>query len=73
MRLTRKPGEPIYLGRHVLALVLAVICPGGLPHLYHVLVAPITMETRLLAGLLIAVGAGLILVRVYSASAKNEP
>ncbi|MEQ1796133.1 MAG: hypothetical protein ABL970_18320 [Nitrospira sp.] len=69
----RKPGEPIYLGRHVLALVLAIVCPGALPHLYHVLIAPITVETRLLAGLLIAVGAGLILVRMYSTSAKNEP
>jgi len=71
--MTRKPGEPIYLGRHVVALALAIICPGALPHLYHLLVAPITMETRLLAGLLIAVGSGFILVRVYSASAKNEP
>lgn len=69
----RKPGEPIYLGRHLLALVLAIVCPGALPHLYHVLIAPITVETRLLAGLLIAVGAGLTLVRMYSTSAKNEP
>lgn len=73
MAMKRKPGEPIYLGRHVLALVLAIVCPGALPHLYHVLIAPITVETRLLAGLLIAVGAGLILVRMYSTSAKNEP
>jgi hypothetical protein len=73
MAMKRKPGEPIYLGRHMLALGLAIICPGALPHLYHVLIAPITMETRLLAGFLIAVGAGLALVRLYSASAKNEP
>lgn len=69
----RKPGEPIYLGRHVLALALAIICPGALPHLYHVLIAPITIETRLSAGLLIAVGSGFLLVRLFSASAKNEP
>lgn len=69
----RKPGEPIYLGRHMLALGLAIICPGALPQLYHTLIAPITIETRLLAGLLIAVGSGVALVRVYSASAKNEP
>ena len=69
----RKPGEPIYLGRHMLALGLAIICPGALPQLYHALIAPITIETRLLAGLLIAVGSGVALVRVYSDSAKNEP
>lgn len=69
----RKPGEPIYLGRHMLGLGLAIICPGALPQLYHVLIAPITVETRLLAGLFIAVGAGLVLVRFYSASAQNEP
>lgn len=73
MAMKRKPGEPIYLGRHMLALGLAIICPGALPHLYHVMIAPITIETRLLAGLLIAVGGGLALVRFYSASAKNEP
>lgn len=69
----RKPGEPIYLGHQMLALALAIICPGALPQLYHVMIAPITMETRILAGLLIAVGAGVALVRLYSASAKNEP
>ena len=69
----RKPGEPIYLRRHVLALGLAVVCPGALPQLYHLMIAPISGETRLLAGLLIAVGSGLVLVRLYSASAKNEP
>lgn len=57
----------------MLALGLAVVCPGALPQLYHVMIAPITVETRLLAGLLIAVGAGLALVRLYAASAKNEP
>lgn len=73
MAMKRKPGEPIYLGRHLLALGLAVVCPGALPQLYHVMIAPITVETRLLAGLLIAVGSGLALVRLYAASAKNEP
>lgn len=69
----RKPGEPIYLGRHILALGLAIICPGAIPQLYHALIAPITMEARLLAGLFIAVAAGLALVRFYSATARNEP
>lgn len=73
MGMKRKPGEPIYLGRHMLALGIAIICPGALPHLYHVLIAPITIETRLVSGLLIAVGAGMALVRLYSTSAKNEP
>lgn len=69
----RKPGEPIYLGRHVVALGLAVVCPGALPQLYHLMIAPISMEARLGVGILIAVGAGLVLVRLYSLSAKNEP
>lgn len=69
----RKPGEPIYLGRHMVALGVAILCPGALPQLYHVLISPISMETRLLSGLLIAVCSGLALVRLYSASAKNEP
>lgn len=69
----RKPGEPIYLGRHMLALGLAVACPGALPQLYHMMIGPITVEARLLSGLLIAVGAGVVLVRIYAASARNEP
>ncbi len=69
----RKPGEPIYLGRHMLALGLAVVCPGAVPQLYHLMVEPISVEARLGAGVLIAVGAGLVLVRLYSVSAKNEP
>ena len=69
----RKPGEPIYLGRHVVALGLAVVCPGALPQLYHLMIAPISMEARLGVGILIAVGAGLVLVRLYAVSAKNEP
>ena len=73
MIMKRKPGEPIYLGRHVLALGLAVVCPGALPQLYHMMLAPISIEVRLVAGLLIAVGAGLLLVRLYSVSARNEP
>jgi hypothetical protein len=73
MVMKRKPGEPIYLGRHVLALGLAVVCPGALPQLYHLMVAPISIEVRLVAGLLIAVCSGLALVWLYSASAKNEP
>ena len=73
MRMKRKPGEPIYLGRHVVALGLAVVCPGALPQLYHLMISPISIEARLVSGLLIAVGSGLALVRLYSASAKNEP
>jgi len=73
MAMKRKPGEPIYLGRHMLALGVAIICPGAIPQLYHALIAPITMEVRLLAGLCIAVVAGLALVRFYSTTARNEP
>ncbi len=31
----RKPGEPIYLKRHILGLAVAVIAPILLPLLYH--------------------------------------
>lgn len=73
MAFKRKSGEPIYLRHHILALGLAIVLPVALPQLYHLMVSPISVEARLLAGLLLAVGIGLVLVRFYSASAKNEP
>jgi len=71
--MTRKPGEPIYLGGQMLALVLAVVCPVALPQLYHVLIGPIRFETRVAAGLGLAVVSGILLYRLFSAAAKNEP
>ena len=69
----RKPGEPIYLRHHMLALALAVVGPVALPQLYHMLVGPISFGVRFLAGLGIAILAGILLSRLYAASAKNEP
>ncbi|MFO0732569.1 MAG: hypothetical protein U0231_09690 [Nitrospiraceae bacterium] len=69
----RKPGEPIYLGRHLLVLVLAVVAPFGLPRLYELVVGPLGFGTRFLAGLMIAVGAGLLLYRLYNSTAQNQP
>lgn len=69
----RKPGEPIYLGGQMLALGLAVVCPVALPQLYHVLVHPISFETRLTAGFCLAVLSGILLYRLFATAAKNEP
>ena len=54
MGMTRKPGEPIYLKRHMLGLVLALVSPIVLPLLYHNYVGPLSFATRFVAGLLIA-------------------
>ncbi|MEC4889734.1 MAG: hypothetical protein RI101_06690 [Nitrospira sp.] len=69
----RKPGEPIYLGGQMLALGLAVICPVALPQLYHMFMSPISFETRVVAGLALAVVSGILLYRLFAAAAKNEP
>ena len=50
----RKPGEPIYLKRHILGLTLAVIAPILLPLLYHRYIAPVSFATVFIASLLIA-------------------
>lgn len=57
----------------MLALGLAVICPVALPQLYHMLMSPISFETRVAAGLGLAVVSGIILYRLFAAAAKNEP
>ena len=72
-RATRKPGEPIYLKRHMLGLALAVVSPILLPLLYHRYVGPLSFATRFVAGLLIALIGSLALYFTYRASAQNEP
>jgi hypothetical protein len=67
----RKPGEPIYLRIHMVAL--AVIAPIALPRLYEFLAGPISLGMRMVAGMLIAAGAGIVLYRLYRSSARNEP
>lgn len=72
-RAGRKPGEPIYLKRHLLGLVLAVVTPIALPLLYHRYVGPLSFVTQLIAALLIALIGSLVLYFTYRASARNEP
>lgn len=69
----RKPGEPIYLQRHMLGLALALLSPILLPLLYHNYVEPLSFAARFLAGLLIAVAGAIALYLAYHASAQNEP
>jgi uncharacterized membrane protein YraQ (UPF0718 family) len=69
----RKPGEPIYLKRHMLGLGLAVLSPIMLPLLYHTYVGPLSFAARFVAGLLIAVAGAIALYLIYRSSAQNEP
>jgi hypothetical protein len=69
----RKPGEPIYLKRHMVGLALAVISPILLPLLYDQYVEPLSFTTRFIAALIIAVGAAIVLYFTYRSSAQNEP
>jgi uncharacterized membrane protein (DUF4010 family) len=69
----RKPGEPIYLKRHMLGLALAILAPILLPLLYHRYIAPLTFDTIFIAGLLIALIGSIALYFAYRSSAQNEP
>ncbi len=69
----RKPGEPIYLRKHVLALLLALLATVVLPRIYELLVGPLSLEARLLSGLTIGVAGGLALYFSFRESARNEP
>ena len=69
----RKPGEPIYLTRHLLGLGLAVISPILLPILYHRYVAPLSFDTLFIAGVIIALIGSIVLYFAYRSSAQNEP
>jgi Na+/melibiose symporter-like transporter len=69
----RKPGEPIYLNRHMLGLALALVAPILLPLLYHRYVAPLSFDTLFFAGLIIALIGSIALYFTYRSSAQNEP
>jgi hypothetical protein len=71
--MNRKPGEPIYLKRHMLGLALAVVFPILLPLLYHRYIGPLSFATRFVATLIIALIASIVLYFTYRASAQNEP
>jgi hypothetical protein len=72
-RAGRKPGEPIYLTRHILGLFLAVALPIVLPLLYHRYIGPLSFATQFVAGLIIALVGSLVLYFAYRSSARNEP
>ena len=72
-RAGRKPGEPIYLKRHILGLALAVISPILLPLLYDRYIEPLSFTTRFVATLILAVGGAIALYFTYRSSAQNEP
>ena len=69
----RKPGEPIYLKRHMVGLTLAVISPILLPLLYDRYIGPLSFTTQFIATLIIAVGGAIVLYFAYRSSAQNEP
>jgi hypothetical protein len=69
----RKPGEPIYLRIHMVVLALAVVAPLALPRLYEIVMGPLGFTTRMVAGIVIAAGAGVALYLMYRSSARDEP
>lgn len=73
MKFTRKPGEPIYLRKHMVALMLAVLATIVLPRLYEVFLGPLSFEDRFLSGIGIAVAAGIGLYFLFRSSAENQP
>ena len=69
----RRPGEPIYLRIHLIALALVIAATVALPRLAEVFVGPLSFGTRALAGLGIAIAGGIALYLRYNSSARNEP
>ena len=69
----RKPGEPIYLRRHMVALALAVILPILLLQLYKIYMGQISFGVQMGLAIVISVLAGLGLHFAYRSSARNQP
>lgn len=69
----RKPGEPIYLRRHLIALSLAVGLPVVLLQLYKIYVGPVSFGAQMGFGILVSILAGIILYFTYRSSAQNQP
>jgi hypothetical protein len=69
----RKPGEPIYLWIHLLALLLVIVATVALPRAAEFFLGPLSFGTRALAGLGIAVAGGIGLYVLYNSSARNQP
>lgn len=72
MKGIRKPGEPIYLRRHMVALALAVGLPILLLQLYKIYVGPISFGVQMLIGVVVSVLAGIVLYVTYRSSAQNQ-
>lgn len=69
----RKPGEPIYLRRHLIALTLAVGLPVMLLQLYKIYVGPVSFGAQMGFGILVSILAGIVLYFSYRSSAQNQP
>lgn len=69
----RKPGEPIYQRRHIIALALSVGLPVVLLQLYKIYVGPVGFGTQMGFGILVSILAGIILYYTYRSSAQNQP
>ncbi len=69
----RKPGEPIYLRRHIVSLALAVGLPLGLLQLYKIYIGPISFGVQMVIGVIVSILAGLVLYLTYRSSAQNHP
>ena len=69
---TRKPGEPIYLRRHIAALAVAVFLPIVILELYKIYVGQISFSIQMGIAIGIAALAGLTLYFTYRSSARNQ-
>lgn len=69
----RKPGEPIYLRRHMVGLALSICLPVALLQLYKIYLGPISFGMQVIIGLVISVVAGMLLYLAFHSSAQNEP
>jgi hypothetical protein len=76
MRMTamsmRKPGEPIYLRRHMIALAIAIILPIVVLQLYKIYVGEISFGIQMAIAVGFAALAGLALYFAYRSSARNQ-
>ncbi|MCS6303462.1 MAG: hypothetical protein H8K07_07335 [Nitrospira sp.] len=72
MKWTRKPGEPIYLRQHLVALALAVGLPVVLLQLYKIYVGPVSFGAQMGFGILVSILVGIILYFTYRSSAQNQ-
>jgi hypothetical protein len=68
----RKPGEPIYLRRHMIALAFAVILPIIALQLYKIYVGQIGFGVQMGVAIGVSVCVGVGLYFMYRSSARNQ-